>query len=75
MLTGLFANHHLWSKVARHTKYKYRNLLKEIANDDELTQHLKASFSENAKDLKDELDSWLTGLDVTEDESDNSGAV
>lgn len=75
MLTGLFANHHLWSKVARHTKYKYRNLLKEIANDDELTQHLKASFSESAKDLKDELDSWLTGLDVTEDESDNSGAV
>lgn len=75
MLTGFFANHHLWSKVARHTKYKYRNLLKEIANDDELTQHLKASFSESAKDLKDELDSWLTGLDVTEDESDNSGAV
>ena len=49
--------------------------MKEIANDDELTQHLKASFSESAKDLKDELDSWLTGLDVTEDESDNSGAV
>lgn len=75
MLTGLLADHHLWSELTRPTKYKYRNLLKEIANDDELTQHLKASFSESAKDLKDELDSWLTGLDVTEDESDNSGAV
>lgn len=75
MLTGLFANHHLWSKLTRPTKYKYRNLLKELADDDELTQHLKSSFSESAKDLKDELDSWLHGLDVTEDESDNSGAV
>lgn len=68
MLTGLFANHNLWSKIARHTKYKYRNLLKEIAKNDELTQHLKASFSESAKDLKDELDSWLRGLEVTEED-------
>lgn len=72
MLTGLFANHHLWSKLTRPTKYKYRNMLKEIAQNDELTQHLKASFSESAQQLKDELDSWLIGLDVTEEESDNA---
>lgn len=68
MLTGLLANHDLWSKLTRPTKYKYRNMLKEIAKNDELTQHLKASFSESAKDLKDELDSWLRGLEVTEED-------
>lgn len=75
VIVGLMNDQNLWSGLARNTKYKYRNLLKDIANDDELTQHLKSSFSESAKDLKDELDSWLVGLDVTEDESDNSGAV
>lgn len=75
MIQGLLAEHNFWGELARMTKYKYRNLLKKIAQNDELTQYLKASFSESAKDLKDELDSWLTGLDVTEDESDNSGAV
>lgn len=75
VITGLITNQDLWGRLARTTKYRYRNLLKELSQNDELTQYLKASFSESAKDLKDELDSWLTGLDVTEDESDNSGAV
>lgn len=68
VVVGLMNEHGLWSELARNTKYKYRKLLKEIAYDDELSQHLKASFSENAQDLKDELDSWLRGLDVTEEE-------
>lgn len=68
MLTGLFANHDLWSEITRPTKYKYRNMLKEIAHNDELTQHLKASFSESIGVLKQELDTWLVGLDVTEED-------
>ncbi len=68
MLTGLFANHDLWSEITRPTKYKYRNMLKEIAHNDELTQHLKASFSESIGILKQELDTWLIGLDVTEED-------
>ena len=43
-------------------------MLKEISKNDELTQHLKASFSESVEDLKKELDSWLLGLDVTEED-------
>lgn len=72
VITGLIADHGLWGGLNRRTKYKYRNMLKEIAQNDELTQHLKSSFSESAQQLKDELDSWLIGLDVTEEESDNA---
>lgn len=68
VITGLITNQDLWGGLNRRTKYKYRKLLKEIAENDELTQHLKASFSESAKDLKDELDSWLRGLEVTEED-------
>lgn len=71
-ILGLFAEPMMWGEISRPTKYKYRNMLKEIAQNDELTQHLKASFSESAQQLKDELDSWLIGLDVTEEESDNA---
>lgn len=72
VITGLIADHGLWGGLHRHTRSKYRNMLKEIAQNDELTQHLKSSFSESAQQLKDELDSWLVGLDVTEEESDNA---
>lgn len=70
VVVGLMTEQNLWSELARNTKYKYRNLIKEIVIDDELTQHLKSSFSESAKDLKDELDSWLIGLDVTVENDD-----
>lgn len=68
MLEALIVNQNYWGEIARHTKYKYRNMLKEIAHNDELTQHLKASFSESINDLKRELDTWLVGLDVTEED-------
>ena len=41
-------------------------MLKEIAEHDELTLELIKTFEEYQKDLKDELDSWLRGIDVTE---------
>lgn len=67
VIIGLFSEPMMWGEISRPTKYKYRNMLKEIAQNDELTQHLKSSFSESAQQLKDELDSWLLGLDVTDD--------
>lgn len=67
VIIGLFSEPMMWGEISRPTKYKYRNMLKEIAQNDELTQHLRASFSESAQQLKDELDSWLLGLDVTDD--------
>ncbi|HFD1784236.1 TPA: replication protein, partial [Enterococcus hirae] len=41
--------------------------LKNVTENDELTQHLKESFSESADELKKELDTWLLGLDVTDE--------
>ena len=66
MLAGLKQNHNYWNEISRNSKYKYRKMLKEIAEHDELTLELKKSFEEYQKDLKDELDSWLRGIDVTE---------
>ena len=48
-------------------KYRLRNLLKQESQNDELANHLRETFSESADDLKKELDTWLQGLDVTEE--------
>lgn len=66
MLMGLLADHSNWDILSRGTKYKYRNLMKEMTQNDELTQVLKSSFNTSMSDLKEELDTWLLGLDVTE---------
>ena len=66
MIAGLMSDHSLWSGLTRPTKYKYRNLLKQESQNDELTNHLRETFSESADNLKQELDTWLLGLDVTE---------
>ncbi|MEM5126008.1 replication protein, partial [Enterococcus faecalis] len=55
-----------WSLLSRNSKYKYRELLKEESQNDELTNHLRETFAESADNLKQELDTWLLGLDVTE---------
>lgn len=68
VVIGLINNQDLWGEFSRNTKYKYRNLLKEVTQNDELTQHLKASFSESIDNLKRELDTWLVGLDVTKND-------
>ncbi|MGV3212851.1 hypothetical protein ACEE32_11170, partial [Streptococcus thoraltensis] len=54
----------LWSEASDNTKRKYRKLSKRIAKEDELTQHLKASFSENIDTLKRELETWLGAMKV-----------
>lgn len=68
MLTGLHANHGLWNELNKDTKRKYRKLAKEIAKEDELTQHLKASFSESVEQLDKELNNWLFGMTVNRNE-------
>lgn len=68
MLTGLMADPNLWSQLHRNTKYKYRKLLKQVAQADELTQHMKSSFSESFRDLERELDNWLTGMSISKEE-------
>jgi len=67
MIAGLISDHNLWGGLARNTKYKYRNLLKEESKNDELTNHLRQTFFESSNELKNELDTWLQGLDVSED--------
>lgn len=67
MLKGLFYDHSEWSNLSDKTKYKYRKLLKDVVVNDELTQALKTTFSESADELKKELDTWLLGLDVTDE--------
>ena len=66
MIAGLTSDQNLWAGLTRPTKYKYRNLLKQESQNDELTNHLRETFSESADKLKEELDTWLRGLDVTE---------
>lgn len=61
VIDGLIAEPSNWSIIARHTKYKYRNLLKQESQNDELTNHLRETFKESADELK-ELDTWLFGV-------------
>lgn len=67
MLAGLLTDQNFWSLLSRNSKYKYRELLKQESQNDELTNHLRETFFESADILKEELDTWLQGLDVTEE--------
>ncbi|XTX66449.1 replication initiation factor domain-containing protein (plasmid) [Enterococcus faecium] len=68
MIFGLIANPEMWGFLERRMKYKLRDILKRESQNDELTNHLRETFSESADVLKKELDTWLQGLDVTEEE-------
>ena len=68
MLSGLLAEPHLMSEVSDRTRKKYRKLMKQLAKEDELTQHLKASFSESVEQLDKELNNWLFGMTVNRNE-------
>ena len=70
MLTGLLTNQDLWSGLNKDTKRKYRKLAKEVAKEDELTQHLKSSFSESLEKLDKELNDWLYGMTVNREENE-----
>lgn len=68
VLTGLIADESLWAGLAKNTKRKYRDLLKQESQNDELTKLMRQTFSEQSDKLKMELDTWLAGFDVSEDE-------
>ncbi|MDT2643753.1 replication initiation factor domain-containing protein [Enterococcus dongliensis] len=67
LISGLIADQNNWSIISRDLKYRLRKLLKQESQNDELTNHLRETFSESADVLKKELDTWLQGLDVTEE--------
>lgn len=71
MIYGLISNPEMWGFLERRMKYKLRDILKRESKNDELTNHLRETFSEAADDLKKELDTWLLGLNVKEDEPNN----
>ena len=71
MLSGLIAEPYLISELSDRTRKKYRKLMKQLAKDDELTNHLKASFSESIEELDKELNNWLRGMTVNREESEN----
>lgn len=52
------------SELGHNARAKYRKIARQVASVDEVSQHMLASFSEQYSDLKNELDSWLNGLDV-----------
>ncbi|HAQ0140626.1 TPA: replication initiation factor domain-containing protein, partial [Enterococcus faecium] len=52
MLAGLMSDQNFWSLLSRNSKYKYRELLKEESQNDELTNHLRETFAESADNLK-----------------------
>ena len=70
MLMGLHADPQLMSQLAVRTRQKYRKMAKEISKEDELTQHLKASFSESIEQLDKELNNWLKGMTVNREDSE-----
>ncbi|HCR2872986.1 TPA: replication initiation factor domain-containing protein, partial [Enterococcus faecium] len=51
MLAGLMSDQNFWSLLSRNSKYKYRELLKEESQNDELTNHLRETFAESADNL------------------------
>ncbi|WP_142955657.1 replication initiation factor domain-containing protein [Enterococcus faecalis] len=67
LISGLIADQNNWSIISRDLKYRLRKLLKQESQNDELTNHLRESFAESSSELKEELDTWLQGLDVTEE--------
>lgn len=67
MIVGLMSDQNLWSGLHRQTKYKYRNLIKSSNKNDDLTNIMRETFYEQSQKLKNELDSWLNGLDVSDE--------
>lgn len=65
MLDGLIANHKNWGGLAKGTKSKYKKLLNSAQKNDTLTKAMIDIFLIQQRQLKDELDTWLRGYDVT----------
>ena len=54
----LLSHENEWGKLARHTKYKYRKLIKEISDID-LTDLMRSTLKKNEKQLQKQINFWL----------------
>lgn len=70
MIAGLHADHQLWALLSDNTKRKYRKLMKQLSKEDELTQYLKSSLSNDMQKIKQELSMWLHNAKVAESEEE-----
>lgn len=68
VIKGLIFDQSEWDNLPRATKYRYRKKMQECVKNDELTQSMLRTFEESAANLKVELDTWLVGLDVSNEE-------
>lgn len=64
VIKGLMLDENEWDNLTRSTKYKYKKMMLECVKNDEITQNMLVTFEKSANELKDELDSWLLGLQV-----------
>ena len=64
VIKGLMSDENEWDNLTRSTKYKYKKMMLECVKNDEITQNMLVTFEKSANELKDELDSWLLGLQV-----------
>ena len=66
MLDGLIANHGNWGKLSKNAKTKYKKLFSSANDNDILTQYMIEIFKKQQGKLKEELDTWLRGYDVSD---------
>jgi hypothetical protein len=59
MVYTLLHEESMWEKLSRNTKYKFKNLIKEISPVD-LTELMKSTFKSKRKQLQKQIDFWLS---------------
>ncbi len=67
---GLIHSHSDWANLSRKYKYKIREIFKREVQNNDVTQNMLKTFNDSTEELKKELDSWLLGIDVTNNEND-----
>ncbi|PTE90173.1 replication initiation protein [Staphylococcus equorum] len=58
MVYTLLHEESMWGKLSKNTKYKFKNLIKEISPVD-LTDLMKSTLKENGKQLQKQIDFWF----------------
>ena len=59
MVYTLLHEESMWGKLSKNTKYKFKNLIKEISPVD-LTELMKLTLRENEKQLQKQIEFWQT---------------
>ena len=67
MLVALLEHPELLKELGSgHTVAKYKNLMKRVVENDELTTAMIEQFKDDVMELQKNLDSWLGYIDVTD---------